>query len=583
MTLDQLAEYTLRAYAKKCRLINRIPTPSQFEPMPNLVRALVSHLSFVSDPAVVAEPIVDLLIDYTNLLPTMPDGTFRTPVAPFFTPKLIHDAFFRFFEPQLDGNYQSLRDLLDKNSTFKGTLTPPLFHEKWNDELYAKYLAHTPLRALYESEIGVSIRDPIAVNAAIFATSGGGKTTLLAHWLLEYLEDPNHPAMVIIDPDGDFATEFEQLKHWQKHHDKLVVVNALSRPALNMWDMPKLDASARSEVLMLYAFLFSGEGMPLTAPQRTMLSHMVSVMIAKHAREKATLRDLFNLAQEDLGGFKNQRPPQSSSFWPFIAACSDTTQEYFANRFWGAHAKVSKDALLNRLDAIISDDVLMPMFMATENKLDLFDLLHNQKKIVLVSAKGLGLGRETFLRYIVLRCIQVAYARAKLNPRERHPILLWVDEAQDVLVSDHEAKVIADKTRKLGLFMRAFAHRYKTIPPDYTGSCRIKIVAEPDDRDLTDFVRELRCGEKLLKETSTATTLKYTYWRRGATAMRLMLPNRTTPEIFPAGLKMTYDELRPLAAERRKNLRAIPTATHDRPQPKSEDGPPPQDEKAKRW
>lgn len=431
--------------------------------------------------------------------------------------------------------------------------------------MYDVYLKTTPLKLLYDSSIGYSLSNILEQNAVIFGTSGAGKTTLLAHWLLEII--PKGIATVIIDPDGDFAEEFEQLEIWK--HKELITVNARNSPALNMWDVPS-DATTLSEIVQLYAFLFKGEDLTLTGPQRTMLSHVVAVMLAKHREVKATLQDMFDLAEEDLGSGRNQKRPQDSAFWKWILKTDTHTINYFKNRFWGSHAAPSKAALLNRLDTIISDKMLLSMFMAQENKLNLWSALHERKATVLINAKGLGAGKETFLRYIVLRVLQVALKRTSIPKKDRHPILLFVDEAQRVLVSDHEAQIIADETRKLGLFMRAFSHRYKSIPPVFTGSCGMKLVSMPDSSDLSDFAREFKCRSDLIDVQNTD-KLNYTLWQRDHKAMRITLPKPTTGDKFPPQLKMSLDELRPLQKKWRDALKAEPKPEpQDIPTPESE-------------
>ena len=134
---------------------------------------------------------------------------------------------------------------------------------------------------------------------AIYGRTGHGKTQLLQTLILEHLQEPEPQALIVIDSQGreGMLKKIEQLDIFARDPDRLLVIDAEAdpSPALNMFDVPKLDEAAEIEIIDLYTYIFSAIDADLTvAPVDRVLLHR-----APHAG--ASRRHHLDLARVDGG------------------------------------------------------------------------------------------------------------------------------------------------------------------------------------------------------------------------------------------------------------------------------------------
>lgn len=142
-------------------------------------------------------------------------------------------------------------------------------------------------------------------------------------------------------------------------------------------------------------------------------------------------------------------------------------QDDMVKRFWAIEfadwsEKFDTDAiipLVNKLGQFLSDPMLRNIFGQKENKIDLEQLMNDQKILMINLSKGkIGEENSSFFGAMFLTKIkQAGMARAKLEPQDRHDFYLYVDEFQNIVTDTFEN--ILSEARKYGINL-VVAHQY---------------------------------------------------------------------------------------------------------------------------
>ena len=93
----------------------------------------------------------------------------------------------------------------------------------------------------------------------------------------------------------------------------------------------------------------------------------------------------------------------------------------------------TKKQILKRLWGVLSTPAFERMFAQQENKLDLFEATRSGKIILISTAKELlkEEGSALFGRFFIALLKQATLERSVLDPSERTPTFVYVDEAQE--------------------------------------------------------------------------------------------------------------------------------------------------------
>jgi hypothetical protein len=140
----------------------------------------------------------------------------------------------------------------------------------------------------------------------------------------------------------------------------------------------------------------------------------------------------------------------------------DMVKRFFAIEFADWSEKFDTDAiipLVNKLGQFLSDPLLRNIFGQKQNKIDISELM-NQEKIILINLSKGRLGEEnsSFLGSMFLTKIkQAGMERASIPEAERKDFYLYVDEFQNVVTQTFEN--ILSEARKYGLNL-TIAHQY---------------------------------------------------------------------------------------------------------------------------
>jgi hypothetical protein len=137
-------------------------------------------------------------------------------------------------------------------------------------------------------------------------------------------------------------------------------------------------------------------------------------------------------------------------------------KRFFAIEFADWSEKFDTDAiipLVNKLGQFLSNPMLRNIFGQKENKIDIEELMNDQKIILINLSKG-RIGEENasfFGSMFITKIKQAGMARAKLHPDERTDFYLYVDEFHNVVTDTFEN--ILSEARKYGLCLTV-AHQY---------------------------------------------------------------------------------------------------------------------------
>jgi hypothetical protein len=137
-------------------------------------------------------------------------------------------------------------------------------------------------------------------------------------------------------------------------------------------------------------------------------------------------------------------------------------KRFFAIEFADWSEKFDTDAiipLVNKLGQFLSDPLLRNIFGQKQNKIDISELM-NQEKIILINLSKGRLGEEnsSFLGSMFLTKIkQAGMERASIPEGERKDFYLYVDEFQNVVTQTFEN--ILSEARKYALNL-TIAHQY---------------------------------------------------------------------------------------------------------------------------
>ena len=140
----------------------------------------------------------------------------------------------------------------------------------------------------------------------------------------------------------------------------------------------------------------------------------------------------------------------------------DMVRRFWAIEFADWSEKFDTDAiipLVNKLGQFLSDPLLRNIFGQKENKIDLEQLMHEKKIILINLCKGrLGEENSSFLgSMFVTKIKQAGMARASIPEEDRHDYYFYIDEFHNLVTETFEN--ILSEARKYGLCLTV-AHQY---------------------------------------------------------------------------------------------------------------------------
>ena len=399
-------------------------------------------------------PLIDLLA------PAAAKKTINDLQASFFSEEAHKLGLFRTLTKQLaDNDRAASQTQLSQRALENGETMEPRDHPGTPREVAQLYLAHTPLAKMFDVAVPFAIPKPARFeHTHIVAGTGHGKTQLLQRMMLADFDDPERPAVVALDSQGDMLKTLSRLDRFNpESDDRLVIVNPADYEwplRLNIFDIPRerlarmspgMREQTRAGIIELYDYIFGGLlGADLTQKQSVVFRYIAALMIEIPDATIQTLRQLL----------ENPAP-----FGHYIAQTSGTTRAFFENEFMSRQFSDTRQQITRRLYGLLSNPTFERMFSHPRNALDMKAALDQGKVILINTAKDVlkAEASQMFGRYMIALIMQAALERAADAEHLRRPAFVYIDEAADYFDENIDTLLIQARKYKVGL---TFAHQH---------------------------------------------------------------------------------------------------------------------------
>jgi hypothetical protein len=369
-------------------------------------------------------------------------------------------------------------------------------------EIVAEYLAGTAFSELFATPVPFHI--PLETryeHTHILAAQGHGKTQTLQHLITHDLLSPDPPAMVIIDSQGQMIEKLERLELFRPDHGRLshrlIIIDPKddTPPALNVFDInqarlarygPQMREQVLNGVLELYSYLFGSLRADLTQQQSTIFRAFARLMLTVPNANLSTLYDLL----------VDHKP-----FLPYIQNLSEPSRSFFLNDFTLPAFNPTRQQIRRRLFDLLDNYTLKRMLSAPQNRLNMFDALNSGKIIVVNTSKEFFKAEQSafFGRFFIALALQAIEERAGIPERHWHPVLLYIDEAQEYF-DDQIAKIITE-LRKYNCGLVFCHHDLSQLPQSIRSAaarCAVQMIGGAIDTDARALASDLRTTSQFI-------------------------------------------------------------------------------------
>jgi hypothetical protein len=370
-----------------------------------------------------------------------PHLAIESALGALFTPTSRTLALFDTTKARLDRNLRiaSGIDPDHPEGSTKKVVGPKEQIDEPAQKIVETFCKGTPYFDLFKAPLPFFIPFPCRFeHTHVLGGSGHGKTQLLqyliSHDLAKAKED--NRSIVVIDSQGDLIRAIAGLSCFAPDDpdslaDRLLIVDPtdVEYPAcLNMfdWNRGRIDTLRpldRERMLNgtvdLYEYLFGALlGAELTQRQGVIFKYIARLMMEIPGATIQTLRELMENGEK---------------FRPYMKKLPGSARAFFETRFFDRTFNETKKQILTRLWGVLSNATFERMFSHERNKVDLYDAMSGGKIVLINTAKELLThdGAAIFGRFFIALISQAALQRSALQPHERNPAFVYVDEAQD--------------------------------------------------------------------------------------------------------------------------------------------------------
>jgi hypothetical protein len=284
--------------------------------------------------------------------------------------------------------------------------------------------------------------------------TGTGKTSLLKNLIADDLAQGR--GVLVIESNGDLVTELANSIPKPRQKDTILLDPLDPEYAVGFNPFasdadPSLIADQLNELFQRLWEAFWG-------PRTAQLSHMAALTLAK--RPGSTLLDVPRL-------FLDER------FRADVLADLDDPLGLGPDWQWFESLKASEQTtivspLLNKARQWVARPAIRAVVGQATPKLNMRDVIEKQKALLVHLPKGL-LGTETtqLLGSLILTVAWQAFAeRAALDPTERHPFSLYVDEWQDFASAPIPWEEMLAQGRKYGVSLTVAHQNITQLPSE---------------------------------------------------------------------------------------------------------------------
>ncbi len=353
-------------------------------------------------------------------------------------------------------------------------------------------------------------------------------------------------SVVVIDSQGDLISKLVRLELFDREAecslaDRLVVIDPydVEHPAaLNLFDFrldrlndygPADRERVLNGVVEVYETFFGALlGAELTQKQGVIFKYLARLMLEIPG---ATIHTLMQLMEDG-------RP-----FRPHMEKLEGSARWFFEKEFFDSSFSATKKQILKRLWGVLSTPAFERMFAQPSNKLDLFSALNDGKIVLINTAKDLlkREGSELFGRFFIALLAQAALERSVLDPDERTPTFVYVDEAQEYF--DDSIETILNQARKYRVGLTLAHQTLDQLTPRLRSALlsntSIKCVGGVSARDARALADELHTTPAFIESMRR---------RGGKTEFAVWLKQRT-PQAIRLSVPLGYLERQPMLTE----------------------------------
>jgi hypothetical protein len=391
----------------------------------------------------------------------------------------------------------------------------------------------------------------------VIGGSGAGKTTFLEHRILADLNDDSEPAVVVVDSQAELIRKLSHLQPFSWDHSddryldqRIIVIDPRDEPAMNPFAIHRkrldtYDEHTRYQVeqgiIQSFDYLFSSVlGADLTTRQDVLFRNTARLMVSlpKTMGRNATMLDLLAI-MEDPTPYK-----------PVIDTLSPIAQIFFHAAFFDPVSsrayRPTREQVTYRLYALLEDPVLVRIFSAETNELDLFSRLNTSYVILVDTAKDyLRDASPIFGSIFICNLLQAIQERA--NARYRQRCHVYIDEAQEYFNQAGDAideLLTQARKQEVGL---CFAHQFRgqcspQLWASLMANTSIKLASGVSAADAGTLSSEFRCETKDLLSVP-----RYTWacFIKGRDNKPVLVDDGPSPlDDLPRMTKDEYDEFR---------------------------------------
>jgi hypothetical protein len=417
------------------------------------------------------------------------------------------------------------------------------------------------------------------------AASGGGKTTLMYHEIIENLNRPEPAAMVIIDPKGTVVQELSRLACFDpvngRHKDRLIIIDPSDYegpPAFNVFKPAneerynRYDGATRefleTQIIELLAYTFSSRKQPLTGKQAPCFENVCRLILRLPNPDLSLLLDVLNDQQSE----RKQSFEQCKNEWKeAINRMPAFSARFFKEQYYTNYTS-SRDEIATRLYGTVGNPAIQKVFGASHNKFDMFDALQTGKLVVVnVPLAFLGdQGTELFGRYMIAGTLAAALERVTIPKDQRKAAFLYIDEFQKFADDDKTTKLLGlarEFSVGVTMFTHILDHFSIVMRAAVITNTRTKYAARLKN-DATTMARAMGdCDPTLLGVSPTDTHVQLAWYVDGKMDIPVIMQ-------YPKGAiskePEMNDERHNLLLERNRQRVSSPT----QPQPQSKEPPP---------
>ena len=391
----------------------------------------------------------------------------------------------------------------------------PAFDDYHGDDVYEDYLGGTPFYDLLYTNIDLPISQTVLFNHVhVCAATGGGKTSWIADFILQQMQQKNPPSLVVVDSQSQLIPKLARLECMRDRAILIDPTDVEHPPAINIFDLGgRIDDQAQREQRIASAietveYLMSNIlQFSLTAKQGILFRHTAWLMLTLPVAmgRNATILDVLKL-MEDVEPYREaikHLPPVQRSFF----------EKEFAKGKKGQFAS-TREEVAYRLHGILENPTMVRLLTAPETKLNLNrELSDGCVLLVDTSEQFLSGATAHYGRTWISFVLKALLERGQYKKQT----YLVVDEAWQYM--DENVSDLLVKARKQGCGC-VFAHQdlhqsdAKKLTAPLMTNTYTKVVTELSHEDARRFAPNMETDVGILKHYRA---LQFAFFSRGLT------------------------------------------------------------------